>query len=70
MPTCDTLIDSLELEFRAACTEFAEARSAQQTKDTPAARLRLAECAAVVDAVLDARNAGRSGLTSSLQEWS
>lgn len=56
-PLHDTPIDTLGLMFRAACEELACARLSQRTKDTPAARLRVAACLTAVDSLLDARNA-------------
>lgn len=49
--------ESIELDFRLACADLAAAKEAVQVKDTPAARARVARCAAKVDAILDLRNA-------------
>jgi len=46
----------VQLAFDLACQELDEARRAQQLKDTPAVRLRVAECRAAVDRVLDRWN--------------
>ena len=53
----------LELDFRMACADLARAKAALRTKDSPAARARLSECAAAVDAILDLSNeaADRTG---------
>jgi hypothetical protein len=45
--------DTLLRDFRAACADLAEAKQAVRAKDTAAARARLRECAARVDAILD-----------------
>lgn len=54
--------DRLEVEFRAACEEFARARACQRIKDTPAARrwveTSLAAVNATLDRALDPRRAG------------
>ena len=55
--TATGLEDSILLDFRTACADLAEAKRAVRAKDTPAARARLQECAARVDAILDLRNA-------------
>lgn len=51
-----SLADSLQYDFDAARLELVAARREQQTKDTPAARRRLAECQAQVDRILDMWN--------------
>jgi hypothetical protein len=55
-----SLEDSILLDFRTACADLAEAKQAVRARDTPAARARLEECAALVDAVLDLSNATAS----------
>jgi hypothetical protein len=52
----DEFDEHLHLEFDLARLELVEARRAQQLKDTPAARLRVAECRNRVDRVLDMWN--------------
>jgi hypothetical protein len=52
-----SLEDSILLDFRTACADLAEAKQAVRAKATPAARARLQECAALVDAILDLGNA-------------
>ena len=53
----------MELDFRMACADLARAKEALRAKDSAAARTRLSECAAAVDAILDLSNeaAGRAG---------
>ncbi len=53
------LTDALEEMFRDASEEYARARQSQRTKDTPAARRRVAEALTALDAILDKRNALR-----------
>ncbi len=53
----DEIEERLHLEFGLARLELVEARLAQQKRDTPAARKRVAECRSRVDRVLDAWNA-------------
>jgi hypothetical protein len=48
--------DRLHLEFDAARRELVEARRAQEQKDTPDARRRVAECRTRLDTVLDMWN--------------
>jgi hypothetical protein len=48
--------DALRHDFALACADLAEARRAQQAKDTPAARARLDECARKIDVILDMSN--------------
>jgi hypothetical protein len=43
----------LEADFAAACSEWAQARSVQSGKDTPAHRAAVAEWGARIDAVGD-----------------
>lgn len=50
---CDTLPESLRVDFRLARLELAEARLAQQRKDTPAARAEVERCRARLDEILD-----------------
>ena len=57
MLVSDSLTESIELDFREACLELDRARAAWRAKDTPAARRRLAQCVARVDAILDMWNA-------------
>jgi hypothetical protein len=52
----DEFDERLHLEFDLARLELVEARAAQEQKDTPAARLRVAECRSRVDSVLDRWN--------------
>ena len=54
-PTATTtgIREVLEADFTAACSEWAQARSLQARKDTPAHRAAVAEWGARVDAVLD-----------------
>jgi hypothetical protein len=52
-----SLEDSIRLDFAAACADLADARQAVRVKDSPAARARCHECAALVDAILDLENA-------------
>ena len=54
-PTRD-LADRLTTEFELARTELVEACRAQQRKDTPEARKRVATCRTTVDGVLDMWN--------------
>jgi hypothetical protein len=58
--TAAGLEDSILLDFRTACADLAEAKQAVRARDTPAARARLQECVALVDAVLDLSNATAS----------
>ena len=60
-PQSDELLDAelnerLHLRFDLARLELEKARLAQRRKDTPAARLRVAQCMHTVDRVLDAWN--------------
>ena len=55
-PTDRSLDEDIRLDFDLARTEFVLAKLAIRTKDTPAARARLAACRDRVDAVLDMRN--------------
>jgi hypothetical protein len=48
--------DRLHLEFDAARRELVEARRAQEHKDTPDARRRVAKCRTRLDTVLDMGN--------------
>jgi len=59
--TSTSLEDSILLDFAAACADLAEAKQAVRTEDTPAARVRLQACVALVDAVLDLGNASVRG---------
>ena len=52
----DEFGEGLHVEFDLARLELVEARRAQEQKDTPPARLRLAECRSRVDRVLDRWN--------------
>jgi hypothetical protein len=54
-PTTTTtgIREVLEADFAAACSEWAQARSVQSGKDTPAHRAAVAEWGARIDAVLD-----------------
>lgn len=52
----DELEEHLHLEFDLARLELAEARRAQQHRDTPATRLRVADCRQRVDRILDRWN--------------
>lgn len=52
----DEFGERLHVEFDLARLELVEARRAQEQKDTPAARLRLAKCRSRVDRVLDRWN--------------
>ena len=47
------LRSALEDDFARVSSEWADARSRQQHKDTPASRAAVAECSARIDAVLD-----------------
>lgn len=51
------LDQSIELDFRLACADLAEAKRAVRVKDTPAARARVSRCADMVDSILDLGNA-------------
>jgi hypothetical protein len=57
----DSLEDGIQLDFDLACLELTEARQAQVTDDTPAARRRVRECRARVDTILDMWNDVLSG---------
>jgi hypothetical protein len=48
--------DRLHLDLEAARRELVAARRAQQSKDTPAARRRVAECRTELDRLLDRWN--------------
>jgi hypothetical protein len=50
---CDTLPDSLRVDFAVARLELDEARSSRAAKDTPAARARVEQCGARLDRILD-----------------
>jgi hypothetical protein len=52
----ETLADRLQSDFDAARFHLVAARRDQQAKDTPAARRRVAECAARLDRILDMWN--------------
>jgi hypothetical protein len=52
----ERLSDSIQYDFDAARLDFLAARRQQQTKDTPAARRRVAECQEQVDRILDMWN--------------
>ena len=54
---------TLELDFRMACADLARAKAALRATDSPAARARVSDCAAAVDAILDLSNeaADRNG---------
>ncbi len=52
----DSLLDTIHLEFDLACQDMAQAKLAQRTKDTLAARARVAACRDRVDALLDMWN--------------
>ena len=54
--TATSVGDSIEVDFGTACADLARAKRAVRAKDTPAARARLSECAATVDAILDLSN--------------
>ncbi|HEX2074864.1 MAG TPA: hypothetical protein VHF92_13855 [Geodermatophilus sp.] len=52
----DSLLDTIHLEFDLACQDLAQAKLAQRTKDTLAARAQVAACRDRVDALLDMWN--------------
>lgn len=58
--TATSLEASIELDFRTACANLAEAKRAVRIKDTPAARARVERCTSTIDAILDLGNAASS----------
>ncbi len=56
--TAATVPETIHVEFELACLDLAQAKAAQRTKDTPAARARVAACRDRLDAILDEWNAG------------
>ena len=63
IPTADSVLDSIHLEFELACLDLAEARRVQRSKDSLAARARVTACREKVDALLDMWNAAGRGVS-------